>query len=568
LLVLGCFISVWFSWLSNYFEFNVTSWSTLKYYCPQSINVIANYWSDSFTTFENNIKFNSWFLSLTHSSISPTFPSNQAVGTSTNIYYTEWRSSSAQSSNVTTNTFTINTLNINFASTELEFVTRLWSVPTYLQSGTADKITLREPAWTYDTLVWVNNATYNFEAYPCDEDTNAPIVYNNLLNSPAVGGHFLWTGIMTWLIIDWIASNWHYWYKWIKPLDLDDYTAVWSSGVDNQYGVNSGTISVKIDNSNASAWFVEYPVLNITNYVWWETPNEYTWNSEKRWYYIEFKNDDNNIFDVEKPVTITITWYDNFNHVWSRYLMTKTFSFNPIVPPDLSPISPANTSSFINPATSFIKFEVTDDWAGVDTGKISITILEVFSGWVSLMSWHTYTSLDMIFSGISWGPLLGNSWWYDVTIQLDSIQQPLVADSQIRITGFVVDLAWNTWYLNLWDWDFTTRPDCSFYGCNEILDIYIMWWLNNNGRLPYQFTWQLLIATWTNPNSPYPYITWANNDILMCWFPWTGAVLGGNVDVVDSAWSSITWTIYTWNELYITWLDFTYDSSAGIITIQ
>jgi hypothetical protein len=185
-----------------------------------------------------------------------------------------------------------------------------------------------------------------------------------------------------------------------------------------------------------------------------------------------------------------------------------------------------------------------------------------------LMSWHTYTSLDMIFSGISWGPLLGNSWWYDVTIQLDSIQQPLVADSQIRITGFVVDLAWNTWYLNLWDWDFTTRPDCSFYGCNEILDIYIMWWLNNNGRLPYQFTWQLLIATWTNPNSPYPYITWANNDILMCWFPWTGAVLGGNVDVVDSAWSSITWTIYTWNELYITWLDFTYDSSAGIITIQ
>jgi hypothetical protein len=60
--------------------------------------------------------------------------------------------------------------------------------------------------------------------------------------------------------------------------------------------------------------------------------------------------------------------------------MTKTFSFNPIVPPDLSPISPANTSSFINPATSFIKFEVTDDWAGVDTGKISITILEVFSG--------------------------------------------------------------------------------------------------------------------------------------------------------------------------------------------
>jgi len=51
--------------------------------------------------------------------------------------------------------------------------------------------------------------------------------------------------------------------------------------VDNQYGVDSSTLNVKIDNA-ANGGTIEYPPITTTAYTGNLTPNEYTWDSEDR----------------------------------------------------------------------------------------------------------------------------------------------------------------------------------------------------------------------------------------------------------------------------------------------
>lgn len=570
LLLWFLFTSAWFAGLSNFYEFNLASGSMLKYYCSQSISVNADYVADEYKTFKNHVLFDNSFLSLTHSSVSATFPNNAIYSISSNLYSAEWLANAWLTSDALTNTFSIITFNTNNGSTELKFVDKNWVTPTTWVTETDNGLMLLVPSWTYDTLLWVRNTTYNFEAYPCVDDWKEPIVYNDLLNSPAVGNHFLWTGVMSGLVIDWndVNNNWaadynHYRYQWITPLNLSNYQSAPNS-VDAQYGVDSSTLNVRIDNTNASVGYVETPALTITDYVWWEDPDEHTWNSERRWYYLAFKNANDNLFEIEKLVIVTITWYDNYNHSGWRNLMTETFSFNSPSNPLMTAIYPVDNTQDMNPNINQIKFRVTDSWAGVDTTKVWITIPAVTNASGDFIPGFTYSPGPlMFFSGINWTSWPGNSWGYDVTLTLDPSQIPFPADSVVEFTGMVVDLAWNTWVIN--NRDITTRKPCSYFGCNEILDINIIWWFNAGN---YEFTGSYLIATWTNPNSPYPYITWASGDILMCGYEWTWAVLGGNVDVVDSLWVSEIGNIYTENELYITWLDFSYDPVTGIVTVN
>jgi hypothetical protein len=81
--------------------------------------------------------------------------------------------------------------------------------------------------------------------------------------------------------------------------------------------------------------------------------------------------------------------------------------------------------------------------------------------------------------------------------------------------------------------------------------------LGGNFEWLYEFTGTILVVTGTNLDSPYPYLTWANNDVLMCGYEWTWAILTWNVSIYDSEDNLINWNLYTGNVLYITGLNFT-----------
>ncbi len=574
LLISFCFISVWFAGLSNRYWFNYVSWSVFKYYCAQSIDVDVDYWSDTFITFENNIKFNNSFLSLTHMDISSTFPNNKTANVNNNLYFAEWMADNWQTTDVTTNTFSIVTLNTDNITTELEFVTRDLMSPTYWQSVTAGQLNLRDPAWTYDTLVWVDNATYGFEMCPCTLDNEGPLAVTDTF-FPSEIDHWHLVGVYTSTVLfvdDWWSSWWH-WYGG-NDITRANYTDVGlPAWMDNQEWVDASTLSVTIDYSDGYGVLSDFfgsTLLSPIEYTWtisW-VPT-ITWNNNDRGYWISFQN--TIPYAVEQPVTITITGYDNAlvgnaPCIRNAKLWTSSYTFNLAEVPVIGDIYPAHNSFSVNPDISQIKFSVTDSWAGVDTWKVWLTIpsIENASG-VVVMSGHTYSASDMVFSWINGTSWLGNSGGYDVTLNVDASQKPFLVDAKIYFTGVVVDLAGYTWYINSWDWYIETRKPCSYFGCNEMLNINIIGWLFD---WIYEFTGEFLIATWTNPNSPYPYLTWDNWDMLMCGVWWTWSALEGNVDIVDPSWNSIKNDIYTDNVLYIVWLDYTYDPSTGIITVN
>jgi hypothetical protein len=60
-------------------------------------------------------------------------------------------------------------------------------------------------------------------------------------------------------------------------------------------------------------------------------------------------------------------------------LGNTTYTFNNYQVPTMTNFSPANGDVFQNPGVSPITLEVRDTWAGVDTGKVWITIPEIMS---------------------------------------------------------------------------------------------------------------------------------------------------------------------------------------------
>jgi hypothetical protein len=179
------------------------------------------------------------------------------------------------------------------------------------------------------------------------------------------------------------------------------------------------------------------------------------------------------------------------------------------------------------------------------------------SGTDQLLTGHTYswTELTYTLSGGSAG--LGNAGWYEVSL---SPLWDMPANRVVTVTGSFADLAGTT---NTFTMSYTTRPDCAYFGCSEILSVNILWWVS---AWITQFTWTLLVITGTNPNSPYPYLTGVNNDIVMCGIPYAGAILTWNIAINSNTGMNLKGTTYTQNKLYITGLNFTV--SGGVITVQ
>jgi hypothetical protein len=107
---------------------------------------------------------------------------------------------------------------------------------------------------------------------------------------------------------------------------------------------------------------------------------------------------------------------------------------------------------------------------------------------------------------------------------------------------------------------------CADWWCSDVFNINILWWTHFG---PYSFTWWLIIITWTNLSSPYPYLTWVNNDTLMCGRAYTWTMLTWNIWIYDTTGVQINGAIYTGDILYITWMDWLdFVLSGGVVIIQ
>lgn len=536
------------------FYINPTSWTNLKLYCKYIFNIKLNAWWQNYNGFYSTIKFNSWEINISHSSIDSFFTNTASGIKDWYIYKTQWAAMTWSIIDRNLSNFIFNSKS-NITWTILTFTNCDWWTPTFGTWTTDDCAVLNwYLLWWYDILAWLDSSSYTFSALPCIPDVNSPIITN--INIAGWASKIPSNQIISMLLNDRTNSPnsnvpWplplennkrsHYRYSWWATI-LSNYVQA-PITVDNQEWVNSWSIKVTVTAPNYPSYWtyvLSWSSLNISDFEWNSTINKFTWNSNIRWYNIFFNPP--NPYPIEKQINVSIIVSDRPNEFWEIHTGTSSFSFNAPIAPTINMLAPYPTT-FVNPRINEIKFYISDDWAGINTWSIKLTIPEIYSWSELMMSWHTYSWNELTFILSWWSEWLWNSWKYIVSFVP---KRDFPNNKWIIITWIFNDLAWTTWFANF---SFQTRPDCWYFWCSTILWIDIDWIVS-------YFDWEILIITWTNPDWPYPYLTWIDNNIMMCWpinFTWT--TLTWNIQLENNNWISVLWTFYTWANLYITGLD-------------
>lgn len=541
------------------YNFLPVSWTQLKLHCNYIWNLHLSVWWLNYNAFESTILYDSSNVNIDHVSINSPFTQNQWYAFSGDLYRAYWSLPLGQKSLLDTNAINYNfkTLN-NILFTEFAFSNYLWSTIIFGPSTTDDGATLNGfDVNGADILTAAYNATYFFVPLNCIPDSTSPSFVNTI---PATNARYVPEDqIVSFVVYDWAGAgfvNWpaplatnnrsHYWYSGLS-LSLSNYVPAPVS-VDNQEGVNSWSFIVNIScTSCSSSWsyLLSWSDLIVSDWIWDGSRNQWTWNSNRRWYNVSFLAPA--AYEIEKQVTVSLQAVDNPNENMQIHTWAYTFSFNASRNPIVTRLLPSS-NTFVSPSkNNVIRFYVSDDWAGIDTWTTQITISTVMSWSQQLLTWYTYSWSELNFLLSWWNIGLGNSGKYIVDFYSN---RDLPGNETIFITWRVADLVWN---LSTFTTFFTTRPDCDYFGCSSILNIDILDWAYS---WVYQFTWYTLIVTWTNPTSPYPYLTWLNNDILMCGVEWTWSVLTWNINIYDQNDAIINWTVYSNDVLYVTGLNF------------
>lgn len=543
-------LKVFASDFDSNFSFLPLSGTNIKLYCEAPVYFMISWWDNEFNGFAASIKFDSENIQLMTWIINPELKKWKEINEiDWNLYHIWWNTElwEFKTWTVTGVVFSIKTKN-NINSTTLYFVWSNWLFQWFWLDTTDDWITLNGFKWNgRDILTSVTNATYNFVALPCDPDNKSPIIGNlvkfwtpqsvNNKNKIASGQ------ILSFETYDWNTENKvTHWFSWGSAWDLSNYVVA-PNNVDNQEWVNSSSILVAVS-CPACDWAPSTGAnLTIMEWNWDTTKNALTWDSERRWYNVSINPPFP--YEVEKKVTVNISVADNPNEFWVTHTWTRSFSFNAPVAPSIVRIYPA-TNTFISPSKEFpISFYISDDWAGIDVE--SVIISTIYSGKEFVYSWS-----DLTFELSWWSAWLWNAWSYLVSFKP---KEDFPVSTDITLNVVWVDLAWTT---GIYEGGFTTRPSCDFFWCVDNLNIIL-------GGVSNIFTWKVLSITWTNPDSPYPYFTWENNEILMCWWGWTWINFVGNIIIYDVDWNLVWNNLYTNNELFITWLDFVYEDWRIIV---
>ena len=538
------------------FSLSISSWTQLKLHCNYIMGVIINPGAVSYNWFDSTVKFDSGFATITHISINPFFTSSTNGYIKSGFLYRAYGVRPAWSGNsvLQAATFWFKTIQ-NTLSTMLEFTTLTGWTIIFDKNTTDDGAVINSSISSLDTLTGITDATYTFVPLSCIVDSNAPGMSNT---DPSNGDRYVDTGhVVSFILYDW-AGPWtavwpaplgtnnrsHYRYSWLNAI-LTNYQPA-PSTVDNQEWVNSGSIVVNISCPTCSwSWAYTFTAanLNITTWLWNSSINRYTRDSKDRWYAVNFPAPAP--YEIEKLVTVNVQWVDNPNENGNIHTGNYSFSFNAPSLPTIARIAPS-LSTNINPKIDPIIFHFEDDWAGVNPDTISLTIPEILSGSTVIYTGYTYSWSDFTIILINGSAGTGNSGWYEVSF---TPKREFPSNTTITLTWSVYDYAANHW---IYAGSFTTRMSCADRWCADIFQLNILWWTN---IWNYLFTWSLIIVTWTNLSSPYPYLTWTNNDILMCGRPYTWTILTWNIWIYDKSGTQINGSMFTGNEIYITGMD-------------
>lgn len=547
LLVLGIsFVSAF----DTSFNFFPTSGSQYKLYCDVPVYLVINWWTEKFNWFEASISFDSSNITVKTWTVHSEFPNwNNFVSWS--LYNVWWAMAWWYKEWVLTWVYFSIVTKSNITSTSLSFVDKNWDAPNYWLETTDDGITLNGyDQWSKDVLSNVGVVTYNFVALPCYPDTDQPTITSVSVNNGATKVPA--DQVITFLTYDWNSSKKvSHWFAWNSTWNLSNYVSA-PNNVDNQEWVNSWSISTKVSCArcfgsplNVSA------ALTVSDWNWDAGKNALTWDSERRWYNVSINPPFE--YEVEKEVTLDISVTDNPNENGQTHTKSQKISFNAPVAPTITRNYPS-IDTFVSPSKNFaISFIIADSWAWVDTESIKISIQQIMSGDEVLLPWYIYSWSDLDFELISWTEWLWNAWSYMVSFYP---KEDFPVSTEITLNVEWSDLAWTPKTITS---KFTTRPGCSFFGCVDSINVV-------GPSINQIFSWIVLTVTWTNPNSPYPYLTWENNEILMCGVAWSWINFAGNVPIYDVDWNLFGENIYSDNQIIITWLDFVYEN--WVIVVQ
>lgn len=426
-----------------------------------------------------------------------------------------------------------------------------------------------------------HDVVYNTYAYPCVIDFNWPQIVNKTWTSES---KIEWQSWFKFITYDWIWTSTGYWFSGYN------YSVTWlnyqtaPNNVDNQNGVNSWTIKVILTCTwcQWSDWTSRNGVIELTGWSnlfklkisdwnWSNDKNALTWDSKRRWYDIVFTWP---AYEVEKPVNVHIIVNDNptFDpystvtwHNWRVNTGESNITFNNAVPPKIalsgeySQISPNKTNPIV--------LDLTDEWAGIKTWSLHIWVSYSYT-WIDtetnneilINTWYEISLLSWNFVLYSGWMETWDAWCYTFTF---NPVEDFPTNSTIIITWYVLDLAWNTWFLNSDNWAITTRLPCSEYWCS---DIFYMWtWLIDSKLW---FTWSVVQITWNRLESPYPHFESTDSGlVLMCGKDWSDITIATSGGVlIDWLNNQGEWYKYTWSELYITGLN--YEIIDGIIVVS
>lgn len=528
------------------FEINPSTGDT-KMYCYRDmyVKLLTQWVAANWISYK--VQFNTGEVSLTHQASSTNFPASIVTSVIGNIYSYSSNTVGSNTFNGTSNQET----RFRIRSTGLTLATQLFfPVPSFGPSTTADGITINDyNNGAQDSLTSVGTGDFTFSTGPCISDITSPIfsgffpTIGSFMNY--LGNTKQYTGNFT--TYDWFGngsdslgnSTFHYWFTGGDTSILTNYLAVPGNTVDNQAGVNSGTLNVQV----IVGWNTKYSgytmnlnssQLTITNWTGVVGINPLTWDGKQRGYNVQFVSTTG--FGVEQQVSVTTTGLDNLGNPGSTVVV-----FNNPVAPVFTLLTP---SAFVDLSTrknvTTFQWRGIDTWAGVDTGSIRISIIQTASGSLAdgQLTGKIYSGSDLTFTLISGAAGVGNSGGYLIGLT-GTRDFPADSTFQVTLTGF--DLVGNT---GLQSFTFTTRKPCSYYGCADPLDITFVQNPGNN-FLGYGFTGILITG------SDYPYLSLSGN-VLSCGLQsdvFTGTLLTGNIisDIVQPY-----KVLYTGTELYIT----------------
>ena len=309
-------------------------------------------------------------------------------------------------------------------------------------------------------------------------------------------------------------------------------------GINNQYGVNLSTFNIRISGNGTGryySWWMFSPAGTLA-----AVPSIKTRQFRDKNYAITI--DSSKLFDygIEKPITITGNIRDRNNNI-SSFSRTINAPFQPwlIVGSD----SPSAWATSVS-TTAPILLGIADDWAGVNSWSITITLSGING---TAYGPYTFTGTSL---NLSW--LAGSALQPDYAISISS-HVAFPSSWTIQVNVYATDMAGNIDTIN--DYTFTTRPSCQDLWCCAL---YIQ--TGNNTPFLYNKT-GLSISGWINPSFTINGNTWTidcdANSQGMNIYKWAETTSWSSIYVsfFDLPNFVLSWTnvkaILSWHTLYL-----------------